>query len=43
MVLEILQYPNEMLTTKCEPVKRINKDLIEFGNNLVETMDPLMV
>lgn len=39
MVLEILQYPNEILTTRCELIKRINKELIEFGNNLVETMD----
>lgn len=39
MVLDILQYPNVILTTRCEPVKRINKELIEFGNNLIETME----
>ena|SRR5271165_2997496 len=39
MILEILQYPHETLNQKSTPVRKITKDLQEFGKDLIETLD----
>lgn len=38
MILEILKHPHDLLSQRCEIVKRINKDLIQLGKDLLETM-----
>lgn len=38
MKLEILKSPDERLLQKSLPVRKVTKQLIEFGNDLVETM-----
>ncbi len=38
MILPIIKHPNELLTQRCEVVKRINKDLVQLGKDLIETM-----
>jgi peptide deformylase len=38
MKLEIIKAPNDILNQKSEPVKKVSKELIEFGNNMIETM-----
>lgn len=38
MVLEIIKYPDEILNQKSLAVKRINKELVQLGKDLLETM-----
>ncbi|PLY01209.1 MAG: peptide deformylase [Desulfuromonas sp.] len=37
-VLEILHYPDERLSRKCEPVPEITPELIKLADDMVETM-----
>lgn len=39
MILEIIKQPNDLLNQRCETVKRITKELIELGKDLIETME----
>lgn len=38
MKLEIIKAPNEILNQKSEAVKKVSKELVQFGDDLVETM-----
>lgn len=38
MIYKILQYPNKILTTKCEPVQNFDKKLKKIVSNMFETM-----
>ena len=38
MILSIIKHPDELLTKRCEPIKRINKDLVQLGKDLLETL-----
>lgn len=38
MILEIIKHPDEMLNKKSLEVKRINKELVQLGKDLLETM-----
>jgi peptide deformylase len=39
MILDLRLNPDPILKSKSAPVRRITKDLVEFGKNLIETMD----
>ena len=38
MVLPIIAFPDEILTKRCETVKRITKDLVQLGKDMLETL-----
>ena len=38
MILEIVKYPNQVLSTHCTPVHEINGDIKSLANDMIETM-----
>lgn len=38
MILSIIKHPSEILSQKCEPIKRINKELVQLGKDMLETL-----
>jgi|ERR1035437_457588 peptide deformylase len=38
MILSIIKHPSEVLSQRCEPIKRINKDLVQLGKDMLETL-----
>lgn len=38
MVLTIIEFPNELLDQRSEPIRKMNNDLRELGKSMLETM-----